>query len=182
MKSNKKITLNGVEVRTRQTDYGEFLCLTDLAKVAGDHTGEILSNWLRLIGTIEFLKEFEVKFNENFDLEQYKIIRGNAGTVRFRLSAKQWISKAKAIGIISEQGRFGGTYAHNAIALEFCSVISPAFKLGVFVDYLMLKEQAAQNLFNTYEFFLEKIEDNTLEANQLAKTIREITESSKKKK
>lgn len=182
MKSNQKINLNGVEVRTRETEHGEFLCLTDLAKVAGDHTGEILSNWLRLIGTIEFLKEFEVKFNDNFDLEEYKIIRANAGTVRFRLSAKQWITKAKAIGIISEQGRFGGTYAHNAIALEFCSVISPAFKLGVYVDYLTLKEKAAQNLLNTYEFFLEKIEDNTLEANQLTRTIREISKNAKKKK
>ena len=35
------ITLNGVEVRTKTTDFGEFLCLTDLAKVVGDKTGKV---------------------------------------------------------------------------------------------------------------------------------------------
>ncbi len=168
MATKKKIILNNVEVRTKQTKLGEFLCLTDLAKVAGDRSGEVLSNWMRLIGTIEFLKEFELKYNSNFNIEKYNQLRMEAGTVRARLSAKQWIKETAAIGIISEQGRYGGTYAHNAIALEFCSVISPAFKLGVYVDYLNLKENAAQNMLAQYEFFLTKIGDDTLEANRLA--------------
>ena len=172
MANKKKIILNKVEVRIQETALGEFLCLTDLAKVAGDNTGEVLSNWLRLIGTIEFLKEFELKYDPDFNVVEYDNIRMNAGSVRFRLSAKQWMERTKAIGIISEPGRYGGTYAHNAIALEFCSAISPAFKLGVYVDYLELKEQAAQSLLSAYEFYLQKIEDNTVEAAQLVQDIK----------
>lgn len=180
MEKSKKINLNGIEVRTIETKLGEYLCITDLAKVAGDNTGEILNNWLRLVGTIEFLKEFESKFNQHFNFEGYDDLRRQAGTVRFRLSAKKWLENTGAIGIISKAGRFGGTYAHNAIALEFCSVISPAFKLGVYVDYLTLKENAAQSLLESYSFFMQKIEDNTLEANRYAQDFNRVIEETKK--
>jgi len=182
MKSNQNINLNGVDVRTRQTDYGEFLCITDLAKVVGDSTGKIILNWFRLIGTIEFLKEWELKYNPDFNVLEYEYIRKEAGTVRFSLSSSKWISKTNAKGIISESGRYGGTYAHNAIALEFCSAVSPAFKLGVYTDYLELKEQAAQNLLDTYRFYMKKIEDNTLEANRFAQELNKAIEKEKTKK
>lgn len=180
MEKSSKINLNGIAVRTIETKFGEYLCITDLAKVAGDNTGEILNNWLRLVGTIEFLKEFESKFNQHFNFEQYDELRREAGTIRFRLSAKKWIENTAAIGIISKRGKYGGTYAHNAIALEFCSVISPAFKLGVYVDYLTLKENAAQNLLESYSFYMQKIEDTTLEANRYAKDFNKAIEEEKR--
>jgi len=65
MSKNKTIILNGIEVRTKTTDFGEFLCITDLAKVVGDKTGKVIGNWFSLIGTIEYLKEWELKYNPN---------------------------------------------------------------------------------------------------------------------
>lgn len=180
MAAKKTILLNGVEVKTQTTDFGEYLCITDLAKVVGDKTGGILGNWLRLIGTIEFLKEWELKYNpENFNVLGYEDIRMKAGTISFAMSAKKWIESTNAKGIFSNSGKYGGTYAHNAIALEFCSTVSPAFKLGVYVDYIQLKEDSAQRLLNTYELFLKKIEDNSLESNRFA---REMQEEMKKLK
>ncbi len=181
MASENKIILNGVEVRTKTTDFGEFLCITDLAKVVGDKTGKIILNWFRVISTIEFLKEWELRYNPDFNVLEYEYIRKEAGTVRFSLSSSKWIKKTNAKGILSEAGKYGGTYAHNAIALEFCSAVSPAFKLGVYSDYLELKEKAAQSLISTYKFYLEKIEDNTLEANQLARMLTEEFNKDKKK-
>lgn len=168
----KTIKLNGVDVRTKDTHNGEYLCLTDLAAVIGDKTGRIIGNWLRLIGTIEYLKEWEMRYNsESFNVLGYEDIRMKAGTVSFALSVKKWITATNAQGIISDAGRYGGTYAHNAIALEFCAAISPAFKLGVYVDYIELKEAKAQKWLDTQAFLLKKIEDNTLAANQFVKTI-----------
>jgi signal transduction histidine kinase len=167
-----KISLNGVNVRTKETPFGEYLCVTDLAKVVGDKTGKIIGNWFSLIGTIEFLKEWELRYNaKNFNVLRYQDIRINAGTLKFSLSAKKWIEETSATGVISEAGRYGGTYAHNAIALEFCSAISPAFKLGVYVDYIELKEEKAQQWLKTYQFYLGKIEDNSMENNRLAKDL-----------
>lgn len=180
MSEEKKIILNGVKVRTKQTEFGEFLCITDLAKVIGDSTGKIILNWFRVISTIEFLKEWETKYNPNFNVLEYEYIRKAAGTVRFSLSSKKWIDKTNAKGIISVAGRYGGTYAHNAIALEFCSAISPGFKLGVYTDYLEMKEQAAQSLLNTYRFYLNKIEDNTLETNRFAQDLNAAIDEAKK--
>jgi len=87
------------------------------------------------------------------------------------MSVKKWILETNAIGLVSQAGRYGGTYAHNAIALEFCAAVSPAFKLGVYVDYIELKEAKAQKWLNTQAFLLKKIEDNTLATNQLVKAI-----------
>lgn len=163
------ITLNGIKVRTRSTEFGEYLCITDLAKVIGDGTGKIIGNWFSLISTIEYLKEWELRYNPNgFNVLRFQDIRLHAGTVRFSMSAQRWVEETNAKGIVSEAGRYGGTYAHNAIALEFCSAISPAFKLGVYADYLALKEQSARQLIEQYRFFLERIEDNSLETNRLA--------------
>ncbi|MCR9290157.1 MAG: KilA-N domain-containing protein [Bacteroidetes bacterium] len=172
MSKNKTIILNGIEVRTKTTDFGEFLCITDLAKVVGDKTGKVIGNWFSLIGTIEYLKEWELKYNPNdFNVLRFQDIRMNAGTVRFSMSAKKWMEATNAKGILSEPGRYGGTYAHNAIALEFCAAVSPAFKLGVYTDYLELKEQTAQRWLNHYKFFIEKMEDNTLETNRIARDL-----------
>ena len=59
---------------------------------------------------------------------------------RLSLSPKQWIEKVQAIGIKSSSGRYGGTYAHVDIALEFASWVSPEFKLYVIKEYQRLKQ------------------------------------------
>ena len=41
------------------------------------------------------------------------------------LTAKTWISETKAIGIISKQGKGGGTFAHHEIALDFLIWLFP---------------------------------------------------------
>ena len=171
--SKQTIILNGTEVRVKKTDLGEYLSITDLAKVMGDKTGKIIANWIRLIGTIEYLKEWELKYNPDFNVLGYEDIRLQAGTVQFSLSAKKWIEQTNAKGVLSEIGRYGGTYAHNAIAMEFCTTISPAFKLGVYVDYLELKQQQAEQWLQTYQFYLNKLEDNSIESNRMIRDLKE---------
>ena len=52
------INLNGIEVRKMDTPFGEYLCITDLARAIGDRTGLIIGDWFRLIGTMEYLIEW----------------------------------------------------------------------------------------------------------------------------
>ena len=88
-----------------------------------------------LLQNRRYLTEWELRSNRNnFNVLRYQDIRMNACAVRFSMSSKKWIEETNAVGIISDSGRYGGTYAHNAIALEFCAAISPAFKLGVYID------------------------------------------------
>ena len=58
---------------------------------------------------------------------EFHTVRSEPG--RLVMTSKQWIERMNAIGIISQAGRYGGTYAHSDIAFEFASWISPEFKL-----------------------------------------------------
>lgn len=47
----------------------------------------------------------------------------------FTLTPKLWIERTKVIGIVSKQGKSGGTFAHPMISCEFASWVAPEFKM-----------------------------------------------------
>lgn len=69
-----------------------------------------------------------------------------SGLNSFTLTPKQWIEQTSAIGIISRQGRYGGTYAHQDIAFEFASWISVEFKLYLIKEFQRLKAEEQRQL------------------------------------
>lgn len=75
---------------------------------------------------------------------------GNGSTIPFLnsfvLIPKQWIEGTAAIGIVSKQGRYGGTFAHKDIAFEFTSWVSVEFKLYLIKEFQRLKEVEQQQL------------------------------------
>jgi len=62
------------------------------------------------------------------------------------MTPKRWIEKTNAIGIVSKAGRYGGTFAHKDIALEFASWISIEFKLYVIKEFQRLKDDENNRL------------------------------------
>lgn len=67
------------------------------------------------------------------------------------MSAKQWIERTNAICIIASAGRYGGTYAHKDIALEFCSWLSPEFKLLLIKEFQRLKIDEAERVNSEWD-------------------------------
>ena len=98
-------------------------------------------NWLRNRNTIELLGIWETVNNPDFNSVEFDRIKSKAGLNSFRLSAKEWMEKTNAIGIISKAGRYGGTYAHKDIAFEFAMWISPEFKVYLIKEFQRLKEE-----------------------------------------
>ena len=90
---------------------------------------------------VEFLGIWEKLNNPNFNCAEFDIIKSQAALNSYRLSAKEWMQKTNAIGIISKAGRYGGTYAHKDIAFEFAMWISPEFKVYLIREFQRLKEQ-----------------------------------------
>ena len=82
---------------------------------------------MRNRNTLEFIGLWEVLNNENFNRVQIETFRNEAGLNRFTMTPQKWIDSTNAIGIISKSGRYGGTYAHYDLAMEFASWISPEF-------------------------------------------------------
>ena len=62
------------------------------------------------------------------------------------MTPKKWIENTAAIGLISKSGRYGGTFAHKDIALEFASWISIEFKLYVIKEFQRLKDDENDRL------------------------------------
>mgnify|MGYP001018728445 FL=1 len=77
--------------------------------------------------------------NPDFKPIEFDRFKNEAGSNAFTLSPQKWIEKTKAIGIVSKPGRYGGTFAHTDIAMEFASWVSPEFKLYIIQDYKRLK-------------------------------------------
>ena len=71
--------------------------------------------------TISYMGVWETLHNPNFKSIVFDAIKNASGTNRFILTAKEWIERTNAIGIIAKSDRYGGTYAHKDIAYHLGS-------------------------------------------------------------
>ena len=94
-----------------------------------DAPGYVIQRWLRSENTLAFLNLWEKENNPNYRDSGYIELLEKKKTASFTLTPKLWIEQTKAIGIVSKQGKSGGTFAHPMIACEFASWIAPKFKM-----------------------------------------------------
>ncbi len=85
-------------------------------------------------------------YNPNFKSLEFEGFKKESGLNSFVMTPKKWIDSTNAIGIVSKAGRYGGTFAHKDIALEFASWISIEFKLYVIKEFQRLKEEENNRL------------------------------------
>ena len=83
------------------------------------------------------------------------MFRNEASLNRFTMTPSKWIESTGAIGIVSKSGRYGETYAHYDIAMEFAFWLSPEFKLYIIQDYKRLKEDKNSKLSLTLNLHRE---------------------------
>lgn len=149
---NKKTTVNvqGTNIAILSQNENDFICLTDIAnKFGGD---EVIPNWMRIKQTIEFLGVWEQIHNPDFKPLDFEGFKNEAGTNNFLMSPQKWAKSTNAIGILSKAGRHnGGTYAHKDIAFEFCSWLSPEFKLYLIKEFQRLKQEEAERLSSDWD-------------------------------
>jgi len=148
MPKNDKITAKGMEITviSREKD-NDYICLTDLARYKNPREPkDVVSNWMRVYNTIEYLGIWERLHNPDFKGVEFDAFLNQAGSNSFTLSPQHWIETTGAIGIISKSGRGGGTYAHKDIAFKFAAWISVEFELYVIKDYQRLKEDESNRI------------------------------------
>ena len=134
------IHAHGIDIRLSSSAESDYISLTDIAKYHNpDAPADVIKNWMRIRGTIEFLGLWEKLHNPDFKLVEFDQFKNDSGRNSFVLSPQKWIKDTNAMGIISRSGRYGGTFAHSDIAFEFASWISPEFKLYIIKDYQRLK-------------------------------------------
>ena len=133
--------VKSIDVGIYTEDYrNEYISLTDIARFRNsDDPRFAIQNWMRNRNTIEFLGLWESLHNPNFNRVQFDTFRTEAGLNRFVMTPSKWVENTGSIGITAKAGRYGGTYAHSDIAMEFASWISAEFKLYLMKDYRRLK-------------------------------------------
>ena len=128
---NPRVEFNKKKRETKQTMASQnpgYISLTELATGCSDNqAGYIIHNWLRNENTVDFLSLWENKHNEKFIA---------VPVVLNTLTPKVWIKETNAIGIVSRQGKNGGTYAHKEIAIHFMCWLSADMMLNIIEKYL----------------------------------------------
>ncbi|MDE1549476.1 KilA-N domain-containing protein [Jeotgalibaca sp. YN-L-12] len=131
-----------VDVYAKNVKDAHFISLTDIAKYKNEENpADIIKNWIRTRSTIEYIGLWEEMNNRDFNSIAFNELKLESGSNSFVLSPTKWIEKTNAIGITTQAGRYGGTYAHSDIAFEFASWISAEFKLYLIKDYQQLKQK-----------------------------------------
>ena len=165
----KKIKVENLEIRIEAINEIDFVSLTDIAKQSDQRAAVLIGNWMKNNNTLLFLEQWEKVHNPNFKVHQMVYFKNKAAENRYIVTPQNYISDTKAIGIISKSGRYGGTYAHRDIALNFCYWLSPAFQVFLLKAFqeLMEKEYDRRNL----KWHISKITDNIDEVRNLLDTI-----------
>ena len=151
------ILAKGFSIQVYTEDYkNDYISLTDIARYKNtDDPRFVIQNWMRNRNTLEFIGIWEVLNNPKFNRVQFDTFRNEAGLNRFTMTPSKWIEATEAIGIVSKAGRYGGTYAHYDIAMEFASWLSPEFKLYIIQDYKRLKEDENSKVSLTWNLHRE---------------------------
>ncbi|MEO1262054.1 MAG: KilA-N domain-containing protein [Bacteroidota bacterium] len=147
MPKQHTLVIEGTEIvlYTREKDY--YVSITDIARHKADRqANELVRNWLRAGSTIDFLGEWERKYNPDFNDTGYGIIRSQAVSNSFMLSTKEWTAQTNAIGLEARPGRYGGTYGHLYIALHFANWMEVSFYLQFIDGYVNMIAQLNPSL------------------------------------
>jgi len=95
-----KITVQNTDISVVKYDEEDYISLTDMAR--SQLQEHIIFRWLSLKSTIEYLGEWEMLYNPDFNCTEFGTIKNAAGSNNFVLSVKTWIERTNAIGIRSK--------------------------------------------------------------------------------
>ena len=108
-----KINVENAEITVIRQNEDDFISLTDMAR--SQLQEHIIFRWLSLKSTIEYLGEWEMLYNPDFNCTEFGAIKNAAGSNNFVLSVKTWIERTNAIGIV-----FGSIAPHGRE--NFCEI------------------------------------------------------------
>lgn len=124
MREKAEIDVFNTRVRVVRIEESNCICLTDLARCkSADSPDMVIRSWLNTRREVEFLQEWELAYNPDFKTTTSSSFKGfNKYVVEVFMknmgSIGKWISYTNAKGIITQRGRYGGTYAHLILSCQ----------------------------------------------------------------
>ena len=130
----KEVFVQGISVKYKQIEKEDYISLTDIACMRNaKEPKDVVKSWMRNHSTLEYLALWENFYNPNFKGDEIDPLLALTGRNDFTMSPSRWIEEFHAIGIVTKQGKGGGTFAHQDIAFKFASWISAEFEFYLIV-------------------------------------------------
>ena len=146
--AKKKLEVEGLVISINKNGY---ISLTDIAKRRNENKPSVtIQSWLRNQNTISFLSAWEEIHNPNFKVSDLAHFRDVVEDKLRNIRPKMFIELTGAIGIIATSGRYGGTFAHSDIALDFCRWLNPRFSVFLNQEFQRLKAEEQLRLGDPY--------------------------------
>ena len=142
MKITSGIIVKEIVIKTMQKDGIDYICITDIARQKNPaEPKDVVKNWMRQKNTLEYLGLWEKLNNPQFKGVEFDPLLVDAGSNAFTMSPSRWIELTASIGIITQKGAGGGTYAQQDIAFKFASWVSVEFELYLVKEFQRLKSE-----------------------------------------
>lgn len=140
-------TLNEEKLRTTQKlrDYHEtislymrtlahdgMVSLTELARQYSDESpGYVIQSWMRSRNTLEFLRQWELEQNAEFDDQACAELIHQGHTTTLTITPTLWLRRTHAVGLHVKQGKGGGVSAYPEIVADFRLWLDPKERLAI---------------------------------------------------
>ena len=153
----KKIEIQGKKITYLSGENGDYICLTDMVRGMEGDPRDYIRNWMRTGATLEFLGVWEKVHNPDFNVVEFHHIKTEFISNTFLMSTRKWIGRTGAIGLQAKAGRYGGTYAHSDIAIQFATWLSPEFYVYMTKEFQRLKQKEAEEAQATLDWSIKRI-------------------------
>lgn len=102
-----KIKVLNQDVTAVKYNDEDYISLTDIAnsKDGEQRAADIIKNWIRNRGTLEFIGTWEQLYNPNFKVVEFNHFKMSSGLPSFVLSPGKWIKKTASIGMTAKEWR-----------------------------------------------------------------------------
>ena len=119
-----------ISLYMRMLAYDGMVSLTELARQYSDESpGYVIQSWMRSRNTLEFLRQWEVAENPDFDDAACKELMQQARSSSLTITPSLWVKRTHAIGMTVKQGKGGGVTTHSEIALDFHLWLDTAMRI-----------------------------------------------------
>lgn len=116
----------------RENANNSSISLTQLAKEYSEESpGYVIQSWMRSRNTLEFLRQWEMAENPDFDDAACKELMQQARSSSLTITPSLWVKRTQAVGMTVKQGKGGGVTAHSEIAMDFHLWLDPAMRVSM---------------------------------------------------
>ena len=147
MSHKAEIVVFNTKVRVIRVNGHDYFCLTDLAKYKNpDQPNSTILSWINAKPNLELVYFWEKKHNPEFKHTSQGMFKGYEKYladefIRDTGSPAKWLAYTNSKAFLVQRGRYGGTYAHSTIALQFANYINVNFYIHTLEEYQHLKQQ-----------------------------------------